>query len=323
MNYGRLFTTSWHLTWRYKFLWLFGFLAGMGALTSSLLRLTVGPHTFTSFTTNWEQWASQPNLVTDRIDHLLQQITPWLVNGTIILVILSLLSWLIILFAQGAIIGTAVDFSSGRAIGFGYALNRSLGLLGRFVAIDTIVYFPLFLVLLLIMLIFIGILVGILASALQADATPATLLTPLIIGSLCILPILCLLLPLSLLTATFRALAFRDTAVLGTGIRQAVRHTWTVLKGNLATVLILGVLIWGLQSFIDLGLRLIMIPIYGLVAAPGLLALIGQSSPVTLIILASQFLSILFELSILLVQAIVHTFTAVVWTLAYKEISNP
>jgi hypothetical protein len=81
-------------------------------------------------------------------------------------------------------------------------------------------------------------------------------------------------------------------------------------------------LIWGLQSFIDLGVRVIMIPIYGLVAAPGLLALIGHSSPVTLMILASQFLSILFELSILLVQAIVHTFTAVAWTLAYKEISG-
>ena len=143
--------------------------------------------------------------------------------------------------------------------------------------------------------------------------------TPLLIGSLCILPILCLLLPLGVLTAAFRALAFRDTAVLGTGIRQAVRHTWTVLKSNLAYVLILSVLLWGLQLIVDLGLRIIMSPVYGLVAAPGLLAFVGKSSP-TLVAFASQIVSLLFELSILLVQAVVHTFIAVVWTLAYKEI---
>jgi hypothetical protein len=322
MEYGRLFTTSWHLTWRYKFLWLFGFLAGMGAITSSLLRLTIGPNVFSSFMTNLVQWATQPNLAPDRIDRLLQQIAPWLINGTIILTTLSLVSWLIILFAQGAIIGTAVDFSRSQAIGFGQALKRSQGLLGRFIAIDTIVYFPLFLALLLIMLIFLGILVGTLTSAMQVDATPATLLMPLIIGSLCILPILCLLIPLSLLTAAFRTLAFRDTAILGTGIRQAVRHTWTVLKSNLADVLILGVLIWGLHSFVDLALRLIMILVYGFVAAPGFLVLIGESSPVTLTILVWQFVSILFELLILFVQAVVHTFTAIAWTLAYMEISD-
>jgi hypothetical protein len=321
VDYGRLFTTSWHITWHYKFLWLFGLLAGMSALTSSLLRLTVGPNVFSSLTDYSQQWTTQPDLLIDQLERLLQQATPWLVSGTIILTILSLVSWLIILFAQGAIIGTAVDFSSGHAIGLGHALRRSWGLLGRFITIDTIVYFPLFLAILLIMLIFLGILVGILASAMQADATLASLLTPLLVGSLCILPILCLLIPLSLLTAAFRALAFRDTAVLGTGIRQAARHTWTVLKANLATVLILGVLIWGLQSFVDLGLRLIMIPVYGLVAAPGLLALIGDGSPVTLLTLALQIVSIVFELFILLVQAVAHTFTAVVWTLAYKEIS--
>jgi hypothetical protein len=322
VDYGRLFTASWQLTWRCKFLWLFGFLAGMSALSSSLLRLTLGPHVFSSFTTNLEEWRRQPTLAADEIDRLLQQIAPWLVSSIIVLTILSLASWLIILFAQGAIIGTAVDFSSGRLVNLGLALKRGLGLLGRFIALDTLIYFPLFLAVLLIMLIFLGALVGMLVSTVQAEATPASLLTPLLIGSLCILPLLCLLIPLGLITAAFRAVAFRDTAVLDTGIRQAVRHTWSVLKQNLGTILVLGVLVWGLQAVIDLALRILIIPVYGLVAAPGLLALIGESSPATVMTLVSQSVSIVLELFILFVQAIVYTFTTVIWTLAYMEISG-
>lgn len=322
LDYGRLFATSWYVTWRYKFLWLFGFLASMSAVLVSLVRLAAGPRVFRGFITHLEQLATQPSLIVNAIDRFWQQISLWLTSGIVVLTIISLVSWLIILLAQGGIIGTAVDFGSGRPIGFTQALKHSWNLLGRFVAIDTIVYLPLFLAVLLIMLLCFGILLSILISTMQAEATPVSLLTPLLIGGLCILPSFCLLVPLGMLTAAFRGLAFRDTAVLGTGIRQAMRHTWEVIKGNLAAILILGVLVWGFQVAIDLGLRLIMIPLYGLVTVPGFLTLIGNSTPVTLSTLASQFVSMVFELLVLFVQTIVHTFTAVVWTLAYKEISS-
>ena len=117
-------------------------------------------------------------------------------------------------------------------------------------------------------------------------------------------------------------MAFRDTAVLNTGVRQVVRHTWAILKPNLANALVLGLLLLALQYVLRTGLSLLTLPAYALVTAPGILSLVGDSSPITLTTLALQFVSIVIELFIISIQAVWHTFTAVAWTLAYREMAR-
>jgi hypothetical protein len=322
MDYGRLFNTSWQLTWRHKFLWFFGFLTALSAATSSFLRLAWGPDLFALDDATMEQWLAQPDLLMTEIDQLLPIVAAWLVGGSIILLLLSLLGWLIVIFAQGAIISTAVAHDTSQPLTFSRASQRSMGLIGRFIAIDTLVYFPLFLALLLIMLLVAAALIGTIFTAFQDSASTATIITPLLVGLLCALPILCLLTPLSLLTAAFRALAFRDTAVFNNGVRAAVRHTWTVLKANLGHIIVVGILLWGLQAALDIGLRTAALFVYAVISAPGLFAL-NHAASLTTAQLIFQLLSFFFEATVLLIQAIAHAFTAVFWTLAYKELSNP
>ncbi|MCB8944831.1 MAG: hypothetical protein H6658_13870 [Ardenticatenaceae bacterium] len=322
MDYGRSLTTAWHITWQHKSLWFFGFLAGINALSSSLLRLTFGPNLFRAASLDPEQLLNNPDLLYGEIDQLLRLVAPWLVGGTILLVALSLAAWLIILLAHGAIIGTAVHHQTTHPLTFRHALRQGWHLLGRFIAIDTLVYFPLFLILLFILLIFGGTLISTILSATQPNATTASFTTPLLLGCLCLLPLFCLTLPVGILTAAYRALAFRDTAVFHHGVRQTVRHTWAILKANIADILILGLLLWGLQYIIEWGLRLLTLPVYALTTAPGLLALLRHTTPLTATTFLSQFISVFIEAIILLIRAVIYTFTAVTWTIAYKEISN-
>jgi hypothetical protein len=322
MDFGSVFSRAWFLTWRYKFLWIFGFFASLTALNSSILRLLAGPTFARSLTGDYEQWLSNPDLLFNKIDESIQLVSAWLVGGAVVLFLVTTAAWLIMTMAQGAIIGTAVAADADEPVSFSSGFKRGVGLLGRFVAIDTIVYFPVFLVLLIMMLLVLAALVGTAVTAFRDNATPTALITPLLVGIFCLIPFMCMLVPLGMLTAAFRALAFRDTAVLHTGVRQVVRHTWAILKPNFANALVLGLLLVALQYVLRTGLSLLTLPAYALVTAPGILSLMGESSPVTLTTLALQFVSIVIELFVISIQAVWHTFTAVVWTLAYKEMAK-
>ncbi len=323
MNFGRVFSQSWSLTWRHKFLWIFGFFAGLTGLNRSFLRLVAGPRFTRSFFEDYQQWVSDPDLLLAQVEGAFDQIVTWYVGGAVVLFLWLTAVWLIMTMAEGAIIGTAVSAQSNEPISFRRAFRQGVGLLGRFIAVDTIVYFPLFIVLLVMMLLAFAALVGTAVQAFEPGASTTSMMAPLAIGLLCIIPFFCLLIPVGILSSAFRDLAFRDTAVLGTGIRQIVRHTWAVIKQNFGSVLILGVLLWGLQYAISLALSLFTIPIYAFATSPGLLELAGDSSAITVSSVVFQLISVGLESFIIFMQTIVHTFTAVVWTLAYKEmVSN-
>lgn len=312
MDYGRFLTTAGHITRRHKFLWLFGLLLSLEALSNSLFHLTIGSNPLAPFTTKLEQWQSQPDQLIGQVQQWWQKLNENLLNNFLIYLLTLLVIWFIVTLALSVIITTTLRADDQTPIHLSTILKQAQNLLLRFIALDTLIYFPLFLVLALIMITFAGTLIGTVMSAAQVEATTATILRPLLIGGLCLLPLTCLLIPLSLLTVLFRTLALRETAVHPTTIRHTMRRTWATLKSHAAAILILGLLLWGLQVIINLALRLLSSFFYSLATTP-----FTATTP------PWQIAILLFECIILLIQAIAHAFTAVAWTVAYKEISNP
>ena len=297
MDYGRLFVRSWQLTWRHKLLWLPGFVLAVGSVATAVLRFTYLPQL--------TKYLGDPTGIA--LDSFVESESywTWLWGGTAVFFFLSLAFWLAWAVAQGAIITAVNDVDAGQPVSWQSALNGGTALLGRFIAIDAIVFFPMFLLLLLLMLLAAGLMFAFTWQMLQSGSMETAVLW-VVVGLACLLPVSCLLLPLGMLTSLFRTLAFRETAVRLRKVRVTIRRTWQVIKRQWGPILVIWALVWGMQTVLNLLLGGLALPLGGITAvAPAWggwlswLVGVGTAVPLTLW----------------------HTVTAVLWTIVYQEIS--
>lgn len=313
VHYSTLFVQAARLVWRHRFLWLLGLFLGLSDISIGIGRGLFGATASRQWlrVENWLAQLSQGRTSAFGLDRVLGV---YLAGGILLLFILALVYWLVVTVAEASLIAAVNDLAGGQAVGLRQALSAGYALLGRFVAIDAIVFFPWFILALGIMLLMMAIMVGGVALALN-NAPAEWLLALLGIGIVCLLPLLCLLLPLALVTTVFRTLAFRDAAARQAGVWDSVRHTWTIARQNMGVVLVFLILIWGIHYVFDLVLTLPAIPLISLAIVP---EVVGQPA-------IDGFTAALIGLSLgilALPKAILYAFTATVWTLAYAEISG-
>ena len=300
MNVGRLLTQAWRLVWRHKFLWPLGLVVALGNVIGMVLRVGYWPQL--------RNWFDNP--LPTVIDPLAAaEPTPlfaWLLGGSLLFLIVSLGYWLVATLAQGAIIRATIDLAAHRPASLRSTLRWGWRWLGRFVAIDTLVYLPLFLLTLLLMLLALALLVA-LAWLLLRPSSTDSLAAALALGLVCLLPLAILLLPVGLLTAAFRTLAFRDAAVCERGARDSIRQTWALIRRRWGGLLVLWLLLWGLGYLPGLLLGVGTLPLTLLTAArPSFSGWLGWGAGAVAAV----------------PWAILHAFIAVTWTLAYMELSR-
>jgi hypothetical protein len=122
-----------------------------------------------------------------------------------------------------------------------------------------------------------------------------------------LLPLSCLLLPLGVLTSLFRTLAFRETVVQPQKVRATIRQTWQVVKRQWGAILVIWALLWGMQTVMNLLLSGLALPLGGITAvAPQW----------------GRWLGWLVGLATAVPLTIWHTYTAVLWTIVYKELQS-
>lgn len=294
MNYGRLLAHSWQLTRRQRILWLYGFVISLGALGNYILR----PY----FIDQTAAFLHDPSMIqSEGIE--MERVVTVLVIWTGIIFFISIAYWLMAAIAQGAIIGAVFEMEKGSQVSVRQALKFGAGLLGRFIAIDTLVYFPMFVLLLILLLAILVLLLGVLFLLFRA-VSEAWIGSFLIFGLAGISPLFLLLIPLGLLSTLFRSLAFRDTAVRHSNVGGTIRNTWNVIRRQVASLLIFWGLMWGIQILTNTLLTFVMLPLFWILKGSvevqhweGWLAGLVAVGPLT----------------------VLHTFTAVAWTVAYQK----
>lgn len=286
MAYDQLLSDSWQLIRRYKFLfWLGMLVVAWGRLGEAYLRL------------GWPQRLARPQdlLTWDGT------LPPWrtIAIWTAALFTAVLLTWLVGVIAEGGLITTAAQLDGEPVTGLRQALGSGWRLLGRLVAVDTILLLPLFLLSLLLLLLPAGTLAGS-ALRLEGGATAVEVLLMLGSGLLITLLLTALALPVVLLTMLLRVLAFRAIAVTGLGVRAAVRRAAGMLRRRWRPILLIGLFLTVLRY----GTAILLAVITGVVTiwAGGSAGIIAGVA-----LLATA------------VHALVHTFSSTVWTLAYRQ----
>ena len=216
-----LLSRSWALLRRHPFLlWL-----GLGMSLSSL------------FGTGWRLWLAQfitldfaglANIQT--IESLLfsdeiLQVQQLLLRGLLLAFGQFVLVWLIALLAEAGIVGAVTAVSHQKPTSLRHAIQQGRRWLGRFVAIDFLVFFPWFLIALLMLLVVL-VLALLLASFAASEPNLGAVLTTTGLGLTCVIGLSLLLLPVGMVSFWLRLLTFREAVVHEVGGKTAVRQTW-------------------------------------------------------------------------------------------------
>lgn len=265
-----------------------------------------------------DHWLSIPELLSPGLGTFPDGSVAWLVGVVVGFFALSLILWLIVTVAEGAQIGVVFNLQSGRRLSMRRALDLGWRYLGRFVGVDTIVFFPLFLLALSFMLLVVVSVVGATAVYLSAERAgqPLQLLAT---GAICLLPLLLLFIFAGVLTPLFRTLAFREVVVEAAGVRQSIRQAWQIMRRHLGTLLLLAALLWGVRYLSGLLLALVSVPLVSAVSIPLLLNVGEGAGSLLFVRLVVQLAFAVMVVFTVIVHSLLSAFTNTVWTLAYIE----
>lgn len=170
-----------------------------------------------------------------------------LLSYTAVITVILALVWVVsAITGAGLIVGTKERLED-RPFDFATGWKNGRRLLWPFIAVDTIIFFPIFMLLLLTL----GIVAGGLARAVINSETASNddVMVTIFTSLLCALPFIMLTIPAGFLTAIYRYIALRDVALNGTGIRDSIRNVWPTIKKASIGVLVLAVVTIALSAF--------------------------------------------------------------------------
>lgn len=308
VDFGQILREAAHLLWQRRLLWGLGVLAVVGSgLVGAGVRLLFQPVNVLS---------------SDRLPRLLisQPPAPLLVGLATGAFLLFVLLWLLALWAEGSLIWAVGSPGAGQSVRAGEALRAGWRLLFPFVALDTLLFFPLFLLLLVAMVVISVILVGLIWQIGGGGQIDSALGSGVLAAGICLLPLLCLMLPVTAVTYLLRTLALRVVALEGRGARAGVRRAWALLRHFPGSVLIMAMLLGGVGYAVSLLLGLLVLPVQGVVLAPGLLAWLAGGEPPGGALALPLLLGGLVALMEISVRAGVHAFSSTGWTVTYRAL---
>ena len=302
MDYGKVLGRAWEITWRWKVLWILGFLASLGR--------AAGGGRNPSYHTGGSDWGGPAGF----------EIPPELVGilcgvGCLALII-GIALWVISVMARGGLIAGVQQVEDRRVTSFLAAWRVGRGRFWTLFGIGVLAAIPL-IVLVVLGVLFLGF--GVYIST-QATGDPLGprgawgVLAPLFLcgGTFC-----CGILILTAILAQIRIYAERAAILEDLGWIDAFKRGWEVMKENLGPTIIL----WLIFFVIGLALALLAFSVLLALFLP-LIAILTSTDLGTWAIGPLCCGGLVAVSVTILLSAVVETFTSATWTLAYRELTG-
>jgi hypothetical protein len=297
MDYGSLLSRAWQITWKHKILWLFGILAGFGG---------------GNFNGNFGGGGGgrnvpvTPGTPPTPVPPTVPDIPSQLGNGQFVAVLAVIGCCLLIIvialviigiIARGGLIGGIRMADEQDHVTFGEAWGIGTHYFWRMFGIGLLLILP------TIVLVIVFATVGILTAG---------------IGILCLLPLLCILVPLFFVLAILAHFAQFAVVLEDMPVMDAFRRGWQILKANLSNIIILGIILIVIEFIAGL---VLVVPFLAILIPTMIVAFAsGTGGQPNMGALAVGGLAFLCFLPIAIVLGgILHTWVTGVWTLAYKQ----
>jgi hypothetical protein len=298
MDYGGVLTRAWQIIWKHKVLWIFGIFAGCSGQGG----LTGGGRGFT-YRGNSTVNPSSGFLggIQGGLGHILQNLETWqivLMITAIMLVILIIALIFIFLNTMGKIgliRGTYLVEQGNPVISFSELFKNGLPYFWRVFLLNLLI----------------GITITL---AVMILVVPLALS---IVGLCILIPLACLLTPLSWGVAIVIEQANIAVVVENLGILEAISRGWEIAKAHISEMLVMGLIL--IVGAMVIG-AILVIPFF-ILLVPSLVGIVLQSEPSLRAGIAISGLCLVVYLPVLIVlNGILQSYIHSAWTITYLRL---
>jgi hypothetical protein len=300
MDYGKVLSRAWEITWRWKILWILGFLATLGKGG------TAGNPSYTYDSSDWGGTTYGPQIPPEVIGLL--------VGAGCLVIILAIAIWVVSTIARGGLIAGVQQVEEEGSTGFGRAWRVGARRFWTLFGIGILAGLPTF----ILLVAGIGSLVGLILLTVSGfETSDAAGVTGILASVLCGGTLCCGAILLSLVLGQIRIYAERAAVLEGFGWIDAFVRGWRVLKQNLGPTIIL----WLIFFVIGLVIGGLIFGALAVAIAP-MFALFARSDPGAWLLVPMCFGGLLGAIVFAIISSVVETFTSATWTLAYRELTG-
>ena len=314
MDYGNLFTRAWRICWNNKYIFVLGFLAALGSGSSG------GGQGFSSSFSGDEL----PPETFGNVDRILELIGPILAVLICVGLILAVVFWLIRLVAQAGLISAAARIDGGEKSSFGQSISAGTAHLPRLLGLNILVYLPFWIV----GAVSVGIGIFAFGAAIfsvfstQGGQDPGLFPAGFALLAVCVLALLCLLIPLWVLASIVYAFAQRGIVLQDQGVTESIGRSWRFVRNNAGEIILLIVFLIVLSIIFGALVGVILIPLSFLAFGPAFINLFTGAQLQIIDVVTIIGGAILLGLIGALLNAILVSYRSVTVTLAYQELAG-
>lgn len=304
MDFGKVLTRAWQITWRWKALWILGFLASLGQGWN--------PSSSVNYTTDGKDWGSQGMQLSDRIPGEI-----WAIIGVVscLAILLGIALWVLSIIGRGGLVAGVQQVEQEGSTSLGQAWRVGVKRFWTLFGLNILTSLPV-LILVIAGLVLMGFLVFGTIAAIDSAAEVGGVLggSALLLcgGTLC-----CGTLLLGIVLEQIRVYGERAAILEGLNWIDSFKRGWQVIREHLGPT----VLLW--LIFLVLGLVLAAVIFGGLAAVVlpfvAVFHNVDVGSWIVVPICLGGLLGIILSA---LIGSIVTTFTSATWTLAYRELTG-
>ena len=302
MDYGKVLTRAWEITWRWKILWILGFLAALGSGGGG-----GGTSSYTTNSSDWGNWGGY----TYQEPYIPAGVVAAIIGLGCLALIIGIAIWVVSVIARGGLIAGVQQVEEQEHTSFGLAWRAGARRFWTLFGIGILAALPMIVLAIVAVVVLIVMFVGSGFAFTSSDAAGAMgIVTSILCGGV----FCCGMVILAIILQQIRIYAERAAILEDLGWIEAFSRGWNVLKANLGPTIVywLIFLVLGIVFFLAImaGLAVMALPFIALVAnidsGGWLFAPICCGGLVAVIAAA-------------LITAIVQTFTSATWTLAYRD----
>jgi hypothetical protein len=299
-NFGEILTRAWQITWKYKVLWIFGILASCSQGSGG----GGGGAGNSGFRSGPSDQSLPPEL--RRFAYQMENFVEWTLDNWWIFIVIFLV--VLLLIAISVFLGTIgriglikgsynAEQEEPETLVFGELFSTSLPYFWRVFGLSFLIG----LAFLLLLLPLVGF--GVLTAG---------------IGFMCLLPLICLLIPVGWVVSVIIEQANRAIVLEDLGIMDALRRAWEILRSNVGPLLIMSLILFGINFVAGL---VIALPILIVVFPTMFTFFMGGAASLSPLYVAGVCIFLYIPIS-LVAGGILNTFTQSSWTLTYMRLTG-
>ncbi|MGB9640106.1 MAG: DUF7544 domain-containing protein [Anaerolineales bacterium] len=327
MDFGKLIRRAWEITWRYKFLWIFGIaIAFCRAGGGSGSNFNFNSRNFSGQNNPFGQFTNPINPFPQTFERFFSSGLLWLFIGVLIVlvIIFFVIGMVVVAYARGSLIRSVDLIENGESVNFRRAWEEGKKSFRRLFGMEILINIPgllvgVAIVIAVILLVWNLISSGGMAYSAGQNAFWRALLTiaPAFVIIICSLA--CIAFLIQILVAILEVFGSRAIVLEDLPIMAALTRGWKLFLANIAPAIILAFILFGISLGIGIVIGLPIALLIGgfMVVIMGIAHLAGPAWLVFVPIIVLMVLAIAILASF--VRGVYLVFTETLWTLAYRD----